>query len=184
MEKKVPERKVCLRGEDVFYIYDKRINKCAKEGCTGIVKYGLVLRVSVSETESFNCFECNKCHMKYSPYPNYVRLSKTDMLHIYNQEEVTARDEKRAEDARKQQKRERRNNKPAFPGEKAFKPRKPYHKDKFDKEGKTFRKRFEEGSEKSRYGNVIIATGNYKKRNDRPQRDGVKNRYDDTGKRV
>ena len=56
MEKKVPERRVCLRGEDVFYIYDKRINKCAKEGCTGIVKYGLVLRVSVSETESFNCF--------------------------------------------------------------------------------------------------------------------------------
>lgn len=166
MEKKVPERRVCLRGEDVFYIYDKRINKCAKEGCTGIVKYGLVLRVSVSETESFNCFECNKCHMKYSPYPNYVRLSRTDMLHIYNQEEVTARDEKRAEDARKQQRRERRASKQAAPGAKSFQSKRPYHKDKPEKDKKPYAKRTysKGGYEKSHYGNVIITSGNYKKR--------------------
>lgn len=107
MEKKVPERKVSLRDEDVIYIYDKRINRCIKEDCEGTVKYGLVLKVRVSEEESLNCFECNKCHMKYTPYPNYVRLSKTDMLTIYNQDEVTARDLKRAEDAKKQAMREK-----------------------------------------------------------------------------
>lgn len=111
MEKKVPERKVSLREEDVFYIYDKRINKCIKEDCEGTVKYGLVLKVRVSEEESLNCFDCNKCHMKYSPYPNYVRLQKTDMLKIYNQDEVTARDQKRAEDAAKQAAKEAREKK-------------------------------------------------------------------------
>lgn len=108
MEKKVPERKVRLREEDIFYVYDKRINKCIKEDCEGTVKYGLVLKVSVTDTETCNCFECNKCHMKYTPYPNYVRLTKTDMLSIRNQEEVTARDKKRAEDAVKQAAKERR----------------------------------------------------------------------------
>ena len=108
MEKKVPERKVSLRDEDIFYVYDKRINKCIKEDCEGIVKYGLVLRVHMSEEETCNCFECNKCHMKYTPYPNYVRLSKTDMLTIYNKDEVDARDRKRAEDALKQAARDKR----------------------------------------------------------------------------
>ena len=99
MDKKVPERKVFLREDDVVYVYDKRINRCVKEDCVGTVKYGLVLRVSVNDTETLNCFECNKCHMKYTPYPNYVRLTKTDMLDIYNKTEVAARDRKRALDA-------------------------------------------------------------------------------------
>ena len=147
MEKKVPERKVSLRDEDVFYVYDKRINKCIKEGCEGTVKYGLVLRVSVSEEETINCFECNKCHMKYTPYPNYVRLSKTDMMTIYNQEEVTARDHKRAEDAAKQAARDKRKNGPKSFGNRAFEnksfekrtfekrtfDKKPYDKKSFDK---------------------------------------------------
>ena len=106
MEKKVPERKVSLREEDVFY--DKRINKCIKEDCEGTVKYGLVLRVSMVGEETCNCFECNKCHMKYTPYPNYVRLTKTDMMTIYNKDEVDARDRKRAEDALKQAAKDRR----------------------------------------------------------------------------
>lgn len=110
MEKKVPERKVNLREEDVFYVYDKRINRCIKENCEGNVKYGLVLRVNVTEEETLNSFECNKCHMKYTPYPNYVRLTKTDMLHIYNKAEVEARDRKRAEDAEKQAARDRKKN--------------------------------------------------------------------------
>ena len=46
--------------------------------------------------------------MKYTAYPNYVRITHPDLLHIYNQEEVTARDQKRAEDARKQALRDRR----------------------------------------------------------------------------
>lgn len=108
MEKKVPERKVILRDEDVFYVYDKRINKCIKEDCEGTVKYGLVLRVNTYGEETCNSFECNKCHMKYTPYPNYVRLTKTDMLTIYNKEEVEARDRKRAEDAMKQAARDRK----------------------------------------------------------------------------
>lgn len=108
MEKKVPERKVSLREEDIFYVYDKRINKCIKEDCEGIVKYGLVLRVSMTGEETCNCFECNKCHMKYTPYPNYVRLTKTDMLTIYNKDEVDARDRKRAEDALKQAARDKK----------------------------------------------------------------------------
>lgn len=135
MEKKVPERKVSLRDEDVFYVYDKRINKCIKEGCEGTVKYGLVLRVSVSEEETINCFDCNKCHMKYTPYPNYVRLSKTDMMTIYNQEEVTARDQKRAEDAAKQAARDKRKNGPKSFGNKSFEKKtfekKPYEKKAF-----------------------------------------------------
>lgn len=108
MEKKVPERKVRLQEEDMFYVYDKRINKCVREGCEGTVKYGLVLRVSVTEAETCNCFACNKCRMKYTPYPNYVRLTNTDMLTIVNRDEVEARDRKRAEDAKKNAAREKR----------------------------------------------------------------------------
>ncbi|MBE5876895.1 MAG: hypothetical protein E7290_08435 [Lachnospiraceae bacterium] len=102
MEKKVPERKVSLRENDLFYVYDKRINKCIKADCEGTVKYGLIYKVNVVDEENMNCFECNKCHMKYTPYPNYVRISKPELLTIMNQEEVTARDKKRAEDALKQ----------------------------------------------------------------------------------
>ena len=40
--------------------------------------------------------------MKYTPYPNYVRLSNPQELRILNKEEVEARDLKRAEDAKKQ----------------------------------------------------------------------------------
>ena len=45
MEKKAPERKVRLQEGDVFYVYDKRINRCIREDCEGIVKYGLTLKV-------------------------------------------------------------------------------------------------------------------------------------------
>ena len=107
MEKKAPERKVRLRDGDVFYVYDKRINKCIKEGCGGIVKYGLTLKVNMPNGDTLNTYECNKCHMKYTAYPNYVRLTETKGLIIYNQEEVNARDRKRAADAAKQASRER-----------------------------------------------------------------------------
>lgn len=132
MEKKVPERKVNLREEDIIYIYDKRINRCINDGCAGTVKYGLVLRVSVSEGETLNCFECNKCHMKYTPYPNYVRLTKTDMLHIQNKEEVEARDKKRAEDALKQAAREKKSRESNGFGKKPFE-RKPYDKKPYER---------------------------------------------------
>lgn len=94
MEKKVPERKVTLKDDDIIYVYDKRINKCIREDCEGVVKYGLVLKTSITGDETLNCFACNKCHMKYTAYPNYVRITHPDLLHIYNQEEVTARDQK------------------------------------------------------------------------------------------
>lgn len=102
MEKKAPERKVQLRDRDVFYVYDKRINKCVKEGCDGIVKYGLTLKVNMPNGDTLNTYECNKCHMKYTAYPNYVRLTETKWLTIYNQDEVNVRDRKRAVDAAKQ----------------------------------------------------------------------------------
>lgn len=153
MEKKVPERKVSLRDEDVFYVYDKRINKCIKEDCEGTVKYGLVLRVSVSEEETINCFECNKCHMKYTPYPNYVRLSKTDMMTIYNQEEVTARDQKRAEDAAKQAARDKRKN-----GSKSFGTR-TFDNKSFEK--RTFEKK---PYEKKPYEKKSFGTKSYEKK--------------------
>lgn len=108
MEKKAPERKVQLRDRDVFYVYDKRINKCVKEGCEGIVKYGLTLKVNMPNGDTLNTYECNKCHMKYTAYPNYVRLTETKWLAIYNQDEVNARDRKRAADAAKQASRERK----------------------------------------------------------------------------
>lgn len=108
MEKKAPERKVQLRDGDVFYVYDKRINKCIKEGCEGIVKYGLTLKVNMPNGDTLNTYECNKCHMKYTAYPNYVRLTETKWLTIYNQDEVTARDRKRAADAEKQASREKK----------------------------------------------------------------------------
>lgn len=111
MEKKAPEKKVLLREEDVFYVYDKRINRCVKEGCGGTVKYGLILKVHMPNGDTLNTFECNQCHMKYTAYPNYVRLKTADGLSIYNQEEVIARDKKRAADAEKQAARERRKRK-------------------------------------------------------------------------
>lgn len=99
MEKKAPERKVRLREGDVFYVYEKRINKCIKEGCEGIVKYGLTLKVMMPNGETLNTYECNKCHMKYTAYPNYVRLTEVGGLTIYNRSVVEARDQKRAVDA-------------------------------------------------------------------------------------
>ena len=74
MEKKAPERKVRLQEGDVFYVYDKRINRCIREDCEGIVKYGLTLKVIMPNSDALNTYECNKCHMKYTAYPNYVRL--------------------------------------------------------------------------------------------------------------
>ena len=95
MEKKAPEKKVHLREGDVFYVYDKRINKCVREDCEGIVKYGLTLQVNMQNGDTLNTYECNKCHMKYTAYPNYVRLTETKQLVIYNQEAVDARDRAR-----------------------------------------------------------------------------------------
>lgn len=108
MEKKAPEKKVRLREGDVFYVYDKRINKCIREGCGGMVKYGLTLQVNMENGDTLNTYECNKCHMKYTAYPNYVRLRDTKGLTIYNSEEVGARDRKRARDAAKQASREKK----------------------------------------------------------------------------
>lgn len=108
MEKRAPEKKVRLREGDVFYVYDKRINKCIREGCGGTVKYGLTLRVNMENGDTLNTYECNKCHMKYTAYPNYVRLTETKLLDIYNRDEVDARDRKRAADAAKQAAREKR----------------------------------------------------------------------------
>lgn len=108
MEKKAPERKVHLREDDVFYVYDKRINKCVREGCEGTVKYGLTLQVNMENGDTLNTYECNKCHMKYTAYPNYVRLTETELLDIYNKEAVDARDRKRAADAAKQAAREKK----------------------------------------------------------------------------
>ncbi len=108
MEKKPPERKVLLREEDVFYVYDKRINKCVKEGCSGTVQYGLTLKVFMPNGDTLNTYECTKCHMKYTANPNYVRLRETVGLTVYNAQEVAAREKKRALDAAKQAARERR----------------------------------------------------------------------------
>ncbi|GFI23957.1 hypothetical protein IMSAGC011_02747 [Lachnospiraceae bacterium] len=99
MEKKAPERKIRLREGDVFYVYDKRINRCIREDCEGTVKYGLILKVMMPNGDTLNTYECNKCHMKYTAYPNYVRLTEVDELRIFNKEEVEARDHKRIADA-------------------------------------------------------------------------------------
>lgn len=99
MEKKAPERRVRLREGDVFYVYDKRINRCIKGDCEGIVKYGLTLKVMMPNGDTLNTYECNKCHMKYTAYPNYVRLTEAGRLAIYNRDVVEARDRKRAADA-------------------------------------------------------------------------------------
>lgn len=58
--------------------------------------------------DTLNTYECNKCHMKYTAYPNYVRLTETELLDIYNKEAVDARDRKRAADAAKQAAREKK----------------------------------------------------------------------------
>ncbi len=58
--------------------------------------------------DTLNTYECNKCHMKYTAYPNYVRLTETKQLVIYNQEAVDACDRKRAADAAKQAAREKK----------------------------------------------------------------------------
>jgi hypothetical protein len=107
MENKTPVKKVRLRDDDVFYVYDKRINKCAREGCCGTVKYGLNLKVQMPNGDTLNTYECNECHMKYTAYPNYVRLTQTRNLDIHNHREVRARDRKRREDARKQARNEK-----------------------------------------------------------------------------
>lgn len=99
MEKKAPQRNVAFRDDDIFYVYDKRINKCINDDCDGIVKYGLALRVNMPNGDCFNTFACNKCHMKYTPYANYVRVGQRQLLVIKNEKEVAARDLKREKDA-------------------------------------------------------------------------------------
>ncbi|MDE6363322.1 MAG: hypothetical protein K2L86_03515, partial [Lachnospiraceae bacterium] len=76
-----------------------RITKCSREDCAGTVKYCLTLKVMMPNGDALNTYECNKCHMKYTAYPNYVRLTETGGLCIYNSEEVQMRDRKRAADA-------------------------------------------------------------------------------------
>lgn len=179
MEKKVPERKVSLREEDIFYVYDKRINKCIKEDCEGTVKYGLVLRVSMTGEETCNCFECNKCHMKYTPYPNYVRLTKTDMMTIYNKEEVDVRDWKRAEDALKQAAREKRkqqgqgrfapkrDNERASAGrpyERKFYEPRSYDKKSYDRKPHDKKPYGERSYEKKTYSNNSYRNGSYERK--------------------
>lgn len=88
MDKKVPEKNVNMKDEDVFFVYEKRINKCIKEGCEGVVKYGLIMKVNTGHDETINCFECNKCHMKYTPYPNFNRLVDKHLSNIFNAKEV------------------------------------------------------------------------------------------------
>lgn len=88
MEKKIPEKKVVMKNTDIFYVYEKRINKCIREDCEGVVKYGLIIKVELDDKETINCFECNKCHMKYTPYPNYNRLTNKELSNIYNADEV------------------------------------------------------------------------------------------------
>lgn len=86
--------------------------------------------------------------MKYTPYPNYVRLTRTDMLDIYNKEEVEARDRKRALDAIKHPSKDKKsqevtsferkpNDRNSF-GKKNF-DKKPYGRDSY--EGKSFVKK-------------------------------------------
>jgi hypothetical protein len=104
MENTTPVRKVNFRDGDIYYIYDKRINKCANEECQGMVKYGLNVKVHMPNGDTLNTYECNKCHMKYTAYPNYVRLKESRSLIIFNRDEVKAKDKKRFVDAKKQAK--------------------------------------------------------------------------------
>jgi hypothetical protein len=123
MEKKAPVKKVLLRKEDVFYVYDKRINKCAKKGCCGTVKYGLNLQVQMPNGDVINTYECNNCHMKYTAYANYVRLKDSRSFFIYNYREVKLRDRKRWEDAKKQERIEKQkfqNKRPKLYGDKKY----------------------------------------------------------------
>jgi hypothetical protein len=101
MEKKAPVKKVLLQKGDEFYIYEKRINKCTKEGCDGTVKYGLNLQVQMPNGDTLNTYECNKCHMKYTAYANYVRLKDGRHIHIFNYSEIRVKDKKRRDEARK-----------------------------------------------------------------------------------
>ena len=114
--------------------------------------------------------------MKYTPYPNYVRLTQPKLMKIYNQDEVTARDEKRAEDARKQEAREKRKGMPqkdygANKNRGGFGAGNTYHK--FDKNNENKTKKF---------GNVVISTGNYKKRDDKNGEFGDRKKF--TGERT
>jgi ornithine carbamoyltransferase len=111
MENTTPVKKVNFRDGDIYYIYDKRINKCANEECQGMVKYGLNLKVYMPNGDTLNTYECNKCHMKYTAYPNYVRLKESRHLIIFNRDEVKAKDKKRWIDAKKQAKKQNRNKK-------------------------------------------------------------------------
>jgi hypothetical protein len=49
--------------------------------------------------------------MKYTAYPNYVRLKESRHLIIFNRDEVKAKDKKRWIDAKKQAKKQNRNKK-------------------------------------------------------------------------
>jgi hypothetical protein len=128
MENKAPVKKVLLRKEDEFYIYDKRINKCVKEGCDGTVKYGLNLQVQMPNGDTLNTYECNKCHMKYAAYPNYVRLKDSKHIHIFNYGDVRAKDKKRRDEARKL---ERKNGR--FHGKYEQRPHKKYNDNKYER---------------------------------------------------
>ncbi|MDE7417689.1 MAG: hypothetical protein K2N44_15535 [Lachnospiraceae bacterium] len=160
MEKKAPERKVRLREGDVFYVYDKRINKCIREGCEGIVKYGLTLKVNMPNGDTLNTYECNKCHMKYTAYPNYVRLTETKGLSIYNRDEVDVRDQKRAADAAKQASRER---KKAFARRYASQAHKSAKKT--EKKGHCSTPKEDRPCRDSKYGNKYAKTGQYNRQN-------------------
>jgi O-glycosyl hydrolase len=175
MENKAPERKVRLREEDVFYVYDKRINKCVKDGCDGTVKYGLNLKVNMPNGDTLNTYECNKCHMKYTAYPNYVRLAKTNDMVIHNQDEVAARDKKRRIDAAKQAKKEKQKDEKRFKDSEGKSYGRTYDKphrkvsgertyDKADegRHGKPYKKQNGIKHDNKRYGNVTC-DGGYRK---------------------
>jgi hypothetical protein len=108
IENKAPIKKVLPRKGDEYYVYDKRVNKCAKEGCEGIVKYGLNLQLQMPDGDTLNTYECNKCHMKYTAYANYVRLKDAKHLHIFNYEEIREKNKKRRLEAAKAERRARK----------------------------------------------------------------------------
>jgi hypothetical protein len=152
MENKAPVKKVLLRKEDEFYIYDKRINKCSKEDCDGTVKYGLNLQVQMPMGDTLNTYECNKCHMKYTAYPNYVRLKDSKHIHIFNYDEVRERNKKRRDEARKLERK------------KAGFKHKPFGAKKFEhpfEKKKSYEKRYNETPNKHNY--KVTTIGGYHK---------------------